>query len=221
MSAQVVKKVAPEYPAMAKQERIQGAVVLTVRIDQSGDVRRVELISGHPMLAPAAIEAVKQWKYKPYRLNGEPFEVETKVTVTFTLLGDAAAEGTVGSVPGGIPTDDRGGIVSGVVGPAPANGSVPQRIRVSQGVAQSLIASKVQPQYPGDAKAQHIQGTVELKAIIDKEGNVANLQLISGHPMLAPAAFDAVRQWKYRPYLVNGTPIEVETTVTVNFTLVD
>ena len=60
-----------------------------------------------------------------------------------------------------------------------------------------------------------------LKAIIDKEGNISNLQLISGHPMLAPAAIDAVKQWKYRPYLLNGEPIEVETTVTVSFTLVE
>jgi TonB family protein len=223
MSAQIIKKVAPEYPADAKH--IQGEVVLRVTVDKSGDVQNIQLVSGHPMLAPAAINAVRQWKYKPFLLNGEPVAVETKVTVNFTLSDDAPAEGTVGSVPGGIPAGEPGGIVSngnGLVAPAPNPAlGVPQRVRVSQGVESRLVASKVQPAYPDDAKAQRIQGTVELKAIIDKQGNVANLQLISGHPVLAPAAIEAVKQWKYRPYLLNGTPVEVETTVTVNFTLAD
>ena len=60
-----------------------------------------------------------------------------------------------------------------------------------------------------------------LKVIIDKEGNVANIQLISGHPMLAPPAIEAVKQWKYRPYLLNDAPVEIETQVTVNFTLAE
>jgi TonB family protein len=221
MSAQIVKKIAPEYPATAKQAHIQGTVVLKVTIDKSGEVQSLQLVSGHPMLAPAAIDAVKQWKYRPYLLNGNPITVETNVTVNFTLVGDAPEQWTAGNVSGGTASPEPVGIARGVIGPAAANGAVPQRIRVSQGVEQKIIVSKVQPEYPGDAKAERIQGIVELKAIIDKEGNVASLQLISGHPRLAPAAIDAVRQWKYRPYLLNGTPLEVETTVTVNFTLAD
>jgi protein TonB len=69
------------------------------------------------------------------------------------------------------------------------------------------------------AKAARIQGDVVLKAIIDREGNIQDLQLMSGHPMLAPAAIEAVKQWRYRPYLLNGQPVEVETTITVIFTL--
>jgi TonB family protein len=221
MSAQIVKKIAPEYPATAKQAHVQGTVVLQVSIDKSGDVQSLQLVSGHPMLAPAAIDAVKQWKYRPYLLNGEPVTVETNVTVNFTLVGDAPEEWTAGNVSGGIPAAEPAGTASGVIGSTAANGAVPQRVRVSQGAEQKIIVSKVQPEYPGDAKAQRIQGIVELRAIIDREGNVANLQLISGHPLLAPAAIDAVRQWKYRSYLLNGTPVEIETTVTVNFTLAD
>jgi TonB family protein len=222
MSAQIVKKIAPEYPATAKQAHIQGTVVLKVTIDKSGDVQSLQLVSGHPMLAPAAIDAVKQWKYTPYLLNGEPVTVETNVTVNFTLAGDAPEEWTAGNVSGGVPAAEPAGMASGVIGSAPADGApLPQRIRVLPGVMARLIAGRVQPEYPEDAKAQRIQGIVELKVIIDKEGNVANLQLISGHPLLAPAAIDAVRQWKYRPYLLNGTPLEVETTVTVSFTLAD
>jgi len=84
---------------------------------------------------------------------------------------------------------------------------------------ERLIIKKVQPDYPPDAIEQHIQGVVVLKVNIDKQGNVYKVELISGHPLLAPAAIAAVRQWKYKPYLLNGTPVEVETQAQVNFTL--
>jgi TonB family protein len=203
MEGQLITKVQPVYPGDAKQ--IQGTVVLKVIIDKQGNVSNIQAISGHPMLIPAAIEAVKQWKYRPYLLNGDPVEVETSVTVTFTLSDKPAAEGVAGEARG-TPEDM----------PHPA---VPQRVRVSSGVMQGLLLTKVQPQYPPDAKDQHIQGLVVLKAIIDKEGNVSNIQLITGHPELAPAAIEAVKQWKYKPYLLNGTPVEIETQIQVNFTL--
>ena len=88
-------------------------------------------------------------------------------------------------------------------------------------MAKGLLEKKVDPQYPPDAKAQHIQGVVLLQVKIDKEGSVYDVQLISGHPQLAPAAIDAVKQWKYKPYLLNGYPVDVETQITVNFTLAD
>ena len=81
------RRVQPNYPPLARQARIQGAVVLQAMISKDGNIENLQLISGHPMLAPAAIEAVKQWKYKPYLLNGEPVEVETQVQVNFTLAG--------------------------------------------------------------------------------------------------------------------------------------
>jgi len=77
----------------------------------------------------------------------------------------------------------------------------------------------VEPSYPPIARAARVQGNVVLKAIIDKAGNIQDLQLVSGHPMLVPAAIEAVRQWHYKPYLLNGQPVEVETTVTVIFML--
>ena len=92
-------------------------------------------------------------------------------------------------------------------------------VRVSQGVMAGLLVSKVPPEYPADAKQARIQGTVVMRVIVNKDGNVANIQLMSGHPLLAPAAIDAVKLWKYRPYFLNGMPVEVETQVHVNFTL--
>jgi len=110
------------------------------------------------------------------------------------------------------------------VGAAPqshvASGTLPaERIRVSQGVATGLIISKVAPIYPEEARTAKIQGSVVLKAMINQTGDVVSLDLVSGHPLLAPAAMDAVRQWKYRPYLLNGKAVAVETQITVNFTL--
>jgi len=213
----MLKKVDPIYPPLARQARIRGSVILQVVINKSGDVENIQLYSGHPILAPAAIDAVKQWKYKPYLLNGEPVEVETRVTVNFTLPEKRPAEGIAGDRPGGIPPEQEG-----VAPNTPVDAShpaVPQRVRVSQGVMVGLLISKVPPEYPPDAKDQHIQGVVLLRVIIDPEGNVSNIELISGHPLLAPAAIEAVKQWKYRPCLLNGSPVEVESQVQVNFTL--
>jgi protein TonB len=78
---------------------------------------------------------------------------------------------------------------------------------------------RVQPSYPPLARSARIQGTVLLRAIISRTGTIENLQTISGHPMLVGAAIDAVRQWRYRPYILNGDPVEVETQVTVKFLL--
>jgi len=86
MSGLVLKKVPPDYPEMARAARIQGTVVLDATIGKDGEVENLRLISGHPILAPAAIKAVKQWKYEPYLLNGEPVEVKTPVQVDFALL---------------------------------------------------------------------------------------------------------------------------------------
>jgi protein TonB len=97
--------------------------------------------------------------------------------------------------------------------------ATPQRIRVSQGVTQGMIIRKIQPAYPPLARQARIQGPVVLQAEIGKDGSITNLRLISGHPMLAPAAIEAIKQWKYKPYILNGEPVEVETTITFNFTL--
>jgi protein TonB len=82
-----------------------------------------------------------------------------------------------------------------------------------------MLMRRMQPVYPRPAIDARIQGTVTLRAIIGRDGAIHGLQALSGHPLLIPAAVDAVRQWRYRPYLLNGQPVEVETSVTVNFIL--
>lgn len=94
-----------------------------------------------------------------------------------------------------------------------------QTLSVSQGVSQGLLYKKVAPSYPQNALRMHIEGAVELLATISKEGNISHIKVLSGDAQLARAASDAVKQWKYKPYLLNGEPVEIQTQVTVNFKL--
>jgi len=133
-----------------------------------------------------------------------------------------ASAGVVGGVPGGIPGGQMGGVIGGIISSTPVavpKVATPQRVRVSQGVSAGLLVRRVNPNYPPLARQARIQGQVVLRAVISKDGSIENLTLVSGHPMLAPAAIDAVKQWKYKPYLLNGEPVEVDTEVLVNFTL--
>jgi protein TonB len=133
-----------------------------------------------------------------------------------------ASAGVVGGVPGGIPGGQMGGVIGGIISSTPVavpKVATPQRVRVSAGVTSGLLVRKVNPVYPPLARQARISGTVILHAVISKDGSITGLSLISGHPMLAPAAIDAVKQWKYKPYLLNGEPVEVDTEVQVNFTL--
>jgi periplasmic protein TonB len=112
-------------------------------------------------------------------------------------------------------------MLSGASGPAskiagPTHGGSP---RIPAGVMQGLIVTRVNPVYPPIARAARISGTVTLHAIIGKEGRIERLEAISGPPMLQGAALDAVKHWTYKPFLLNGEPVEVDTTVIVNFNL--
>jgi protein TonB len=92
-------------------------------------------------------------------------------------------------------------------------------VQIAQGVSTGLLVKRVTPRYPQDARQAGIQGSVILQAEIDKNGRVQKLALISGHPMLAPAAIKAVKRWKYKPYLLDAQPVNVETQIIVNFQL--
>jgi protein TonB len=100
-----------------------------------------------------------------------------------------------------------------------ASGNQPQRIRVGGNVQSMNLVNKITPVYPPEAKQARIQGTVRFDAVIGKDGAIQNLTLVSGHPLLVPVATDAVKQWVYKPTLLNGQPTEVETQIDINFTL--
>ncbi|MBZ5663811.1 MAG: energy transducer TonB [Acidobacteriia bacterium] len=369
----VVQKTPVVYPDAARKSGVQGKVVLRVVTNYSGDVEEVTVISGDPALAQPAAAAVKQWKYKPYLVDGTPAEMETQVSLNFQLktpsppgtppLGifrdggysndyfgfsyplsrewlretdmirskTAAEENPHGTYvllaaihlpqdsdpsradtsliikaayrPSAPPQDcadylqavaaslrsqkegeSRGDVtqftVAGhdfyrgnfeyshgvnhgavlctsikdymlrwhIVGrskeevevavstlqaitPTPpmttpqpptavADGAhVPDQVRISSGVSTGLLVRKVTPEYPPNAKYAHIQGTVVLQAVINKTGDVVDLEIVSGPMELVLSAVNAVRKWKYRPYLLKGNPIAVQTQIVVNYTL--
>jgi len=160
-------------------------------------------------------------------MNGQ-LRTPTKIPEKVAMIKEEAAPppmttaGVIGGVPGGVPGGSLGGVMGGIIGGTPVavpKQAIPNRVRVSAGVQQGNLISQVKPTYPAIAKSARIQGAVVLQAEISKQGTIENLRVISGHPMLVQKALDAVKQWRYKPYLLNGEPVPVETTVTVNFTL--
>jgi protein TonB len=126
-------------------------------------------------------------------------------------------QGMSGGVAGGVAGGMIGGIGNGPPVVVKAPPPPPKKVNISGGVMAGQILEKTQPVYPPIAKQAHVQGQVVLHATISKTGNITNLTVVSGNAMLTGAAVDAVRNWRYKPYLLNGEPTEVETTVTVNF----
>jgi protein TonB len=179
-----------------------------------------------PPPAAAPVKIVKQ--IQTDIVNGQ-LRTPTKIPEKVQMIKEEeapppamASTGVVGGVPGGVPGGSMGGVMGSILSSTPVavpKVATPQRVRVSQGVSAGLLIRKVNPNYPPLARQARIQGQVLLQAEISKDGSIQNLRLISGHPMLAPAAIEAVKQWKYKPYLLNGEPVEVETQVQVNFTL--
>ena len=134
--------------------------------------------------------------------------------------------GVVGGVPGGVIGGIPNGALSEVLSststtpilaktPAPT----PRRVRVPARVAEANLVYDVAPKYPPEAGQARIEGTVVLLAVIRKDGTVEDVRVESGLPMLAQAAIEAVKQWRYRPYLLNGEPVEINSQITINFTL--
>ena len=148
----------------------------------------------------------------------------------------AGGVGVVGGVPGGTAGGTAGGVLGSILDSAPRAVAVlpppppapkvvekkevaPTRVRVGGNVQAGLILRRVQPIYPALAKSARIQGTVVLSAMISKDGAIENLTVQSGHALLIQAALDAVKQWTYKPYLLNGEPVAVSTEIEVHFTL--
>jgi TonB family protein len=368
-SALVVKRVPAVYSEKARSNGIQGTVVVKILITETGNVKEATVVSGDPDLAQAAVDAIKQWQYKPYAVDGKAMQAQTQVSFDFhirppgprnmpgtfkdgmyqnqffgltyrlssqwfratpplsnhapsdvgeeirlaashapvapdgwgtpstfvlgatlpspgrndakqelaALTATLSAEKKV-SQDGDIGQFETAGLtfyradfqvsndqyqtivctlanghlfhwnflavsksamkeavatLSSItqVEMAPANpsttpeGTTPKtptaisRVRVSSGVLFGLIQKKVEPEYPQDAKDLHIQGTVVLHVIVDDQGNVTSIGLVAGPGMLAPSAIDAVSRWRYKPYMLNGKPIELDSTVEVRFTL--
>ncbi|HEY7617054.1 MAG TPA: energy transducer TonB [Terriglobales bacterium] len=178
-----------------------------------------------PPPAATPVKVVKQIQSE--LINGQ-LRTPTKIPEKVQMIKEEEAPppmASMGGVVGGVPGaagGQIGGVIGGIIASTPVavpRVATPQRVRVSQGVTQGLLVRKIQPTYPPLARQARIQGQVVLQAEISKDGVIQNLRLVSGHPMLAPSAIEAVKQWKYKPYYLNGEPVEVETQITVNFSL--
>jgi protein TonB len=167
------------------------AASLTTRIDLSP-------VPEAPKPAPAPIK-VKSWTERVKNLvQGE----ESPAQLPSPLAVASASDANLNSI-----------ISSSSSAPKP----VLAPVKVSQGVTQGLLIKRVQPKYPLSALASHIHGTVRIDATVDKEGKVVNPKVLSGDRTLAAAALEAVRQWRYKPYYLDGAPIEIETEIAINF----
>ncbi len=186
---------APPPPPPPPAAAVQRIVKPVARLIQSGKMMA-------PTVIPKKVEMIKEEEMPP----------------------DVGAVGVVGGVPGGIAGGSAGGVLGGIIGGS--GGGMPpppkptqQRVRIGGNVQAAKMIRQIQPAYPQIAKTAHVQGTVILHAIISKDGTVQELQYISGPALLMRSAMDAVRQWKYQPTLLNGEPVEVDTTISVVFTL--
>jgi TonB family protein len=180
---QSAEAVYPEGP-----DDLKGLVVVILRIDINGNVVDVSAKSAAPELSAAAVAAFRQYKFKPYMVDGRP--AECLILGTADFLGRAAGVKLALDL---------------------------IKLRISQGVMDSNKIRDEQPVYPRVALAAHIQGDVLLRATISREGDITNLTVISGHPLLVNAALDAVQRWKYRPFWFKGKLVEVDTVITVKF----
>lgn len=180
-----------------------------------------------PGPAPVRVERSEIREARQAReLNDDVLREPSRIPLKTSMVHDevaAAGPPSVGDfVPGGIGNGPMNPVLDEIARATPSvvvKVSPPVKMRVSSGVAEGMLVHQVKPQYPPLAVQARIQGTVVLQAVIGKDGTIRELRLISGHPMLAPAAIEAVKQWRYSPYLLNGEPVEVDTQVNVNFTL--
>ncbi|HET8888384.1 MAG TPA: TonB family protein [Candidatus Angelobacter sp.] len=181
-----------------------------------------------PPPPPAPAPPMKAVKMVSQIVNGQllaPSKIPKAVKMIKEEEAPPPATGVAGGVVGGVPGGQPGGVIGSLISTAnrtstataPKPSEIPKRLIVSQGVSLGMLQSQVEPVYPMIAKRARVQGTVTLRAVISAHGTIESLQVIDGHAMLVTAAMDAVKQWRYKPYMLSGQPVEVETTVFVNF----
>jgi len=176
---------------------------------------------------PAAASAVTTFRVPTPTYTSKSISIPTAMYMTQETPPPpvGTTSGVVGGVPGGLVGGVPGGVLTEVLNgthsvPVPAKTSpTPKRMRIASRIAEANLIHNVAPTYPSEAGRARIEGTVVLLAVIAKDGTVQDVRVESGLPVLAQAAIDAVKQWRYRPYVLNGEPIEVDSQITINFTL--
>ncbi len=210
-----ISYVPPVYPEIAKAARVSGIVIAEAVVAPDGTVSEARIIRSIALLDEAALTAVRQWRYTPTSLNGRPVPVIMTVTVAFRLDDDQMNSTASGSST--MPTQTVASFTPSLNEPVQWNGR--DVLRIGGNVKAPERVKYVAPVYPQDAKDARVSGIVIMELIVDETGHVATAKLVRSVALLDQAAMDAVMQWEYTPTMLNGAPVPVLMTVTVNFTL--
>jgi TonB family protein len=202
MAGAILTKVDPVYPEMAKAAHVSGTVVLRATISKQGRVENVEWVSGPPMLISSSVDAVKQWTYSPYLLNGEPVEVATTINVNYTF-GEAEPPADPGAGEAGLTANVSTGV----------GGS-----RMADGATTPIVIYTVEPQFTEEARKAKVMGTVLVKMTVDTEGRPENVHVVRriGYG-LDQKAVEAVSQYRFKPAMKHDKPVEEALNIEVNF----
>jgi TonB family protein len=235
-----IKHVAPVYPDIAISARVQGIVIVEATIGTDGSVTDARVLRPVALLDQAAVDAVLQWKFTPTLLNGEPVPVIMTMTVNFRLGDDGQPLAPpppppAPPAPPTPPTPPTGDVpppppppptpMTPPVPPTPPTPPTPvwnegdAPLRIGGAIKEPRKIKDVRPIYPSEAQQARVQGIVILELRIDQDGRVEAARVIRPVALLDQAALDAVLQWEFEPTLLNGRPVPVIMTVTVNFTL--
>lgn len=197
------KIVDPVYPPLARQGRIQGTVCFNALIGRDGRIFNLQLVSGHPLLVSAAQDSVRQFLFTPFHEDGEARDLSTRIDITFFLDGKSSRFDVH------FPLDDKS--------PTTMNDDL-----LSRAVSPAVLVTRTEPEYSPEAKKAKLQGTVVLFATVGIEGVPTAIRVIRQLGLgLDEAASKAVAQWRYRPAMKGGRPVESNLTVEVNFRLFD
>lgn len=229
LHSRIIHEVLPAYPAVAGEKPAQEDVLVSVVVDENGKIKMTGVIKSSnegiecstcfSAVEQAALEAVKKWEYQPFMAEGKPLVVSSwivfrfhsgpKPSVEILTRSEESTPKYVFSVLASLPQDSSPAI--------PRRSFDSGKVMVTPELMEDHLIHKDEPVYPQMAKIAHIQGNVVLKCIIDEQGDVSDVKAVSGHPILIQSALDAVKKWKYRPFLMNDRAVSVESTVTVSF----
>jgi len=228
----VLKRVEPEYPLEAAKQGVTGSIVIDLVIGKDGKVREPRIARSVPALDQAALAAVRQWQFAKPRVGGSPAEISATLVLAFSLRhvppptddidlarfhvergDDAAARIALDRVLETVTAEFEDCLAA-----RPKDGSAP--VRIAGGTIKPPTKTRdVKPVYPAAAQRARVSGFVVVEGTVGPDGRLRCIRVLRSVPMLDQAAIDAVRQWEFTPTLMNGVPVPVIMTTTVNFTL--
>lgn len=207
----LMKRVDPQYPEVAATEQVSGAVTMDIVIAADGSVRDVKVVHGLPQLIPNATHAMKQWQYRPARMGGVAVACKAITTMNFRMLPSVASVALANNF---APQT----LSSNVIPPRPVLPPPPDGVlRVSAKAMEAQIEKRVEPAYPSVAAEIDAHGVVFVLLTISKDGEVSDARVLAGADWFRDPALAAVKQWKFRPYEVDGEPRDVQTMVSLDF----